>query len=394
MGELEKYRNMIFRCSTCGVCRSKYDYFENIFRVCPAGEHSGGFWSNFPTGRVGTALEILEGNLSLSEAPVEAIYECLLCANCRQACGALNQETMSPLIDHPSIVKALRADIFATGVEVPQGVVMLGEAVEKTHNIFGAPREERGDWLTPDIKVATDADTVFFPGCLAAYRNPEIAQATAKILNKAGIEFSIMGEEEYCCGNPLIMTGQLQLAREMARNNYERLKGKRVVTSCPGCFRCFEHEYPKLLGEEYKLDAYHTVEIVTELIEDGELKFKKKGKTKEKITYHDPCELGREMKMFDEPRIVLEAIPGIELVEMVRNQEKTWCCGGGGVVKAVNYDMAVDIGKDKVEEALATGAKRIVSACPSCKTNINDAIRAVGADLKAIDITELVLEAL
>jgi heterodisulfide reductase subunit D len=254
--------------------------------------------------------------------------------------------------------------------------------------------EERADWLTPDIKVATDADTVFFPGCLASYRNPEIAQATAKILNKAGIEFSIMGEE-HCCGNPLVMTGQLQLAREMMKYNYERLKDKRVVTSCPGCYRCFEIEYPKLLGEDYKLNTYHTVELITELIEDGDLKFKKKGKTKEKVTYHDPCELGRDMKVFDEPRIILDAIPGIQLVELERNREKTWCCGGGGVVKAFNFDLAVDIGKDKVIEALATGAKRVISACPACKTNINDAIKAAGVkNLKAIDITELVLESL
>ena len=395
MAELEKYRNGVYRCTKCGMCRAKYDYFEKIFRVCPAGEHSAGFEPYFSRGKMAVAMEILEGNLNLSDAPVEAIYQCLLCANCREACGMTDLTTYKPLIDQPAIIKALRADLFAAGIEVPEGVVRLGEAVERTYNIFGAPKEERADWLLPEIKVATDADTVFFPGCLTAYRAPEIAQATAKILNKAGIEFSILGEEEYCCGNPLIMTGQLPLAREMARYNFERLKDKRVITSCPGCARCFEDEYPKLLGEEYKLDTYHIVEILVELIEDDELKFKgKKGKTKEKVTYHDPCELGRELKVYDEPRIVIEAIPGIGLVEMVRNRERTWCCGGGGVLKGVNYDLAVDIGKDKVGEALATGAKRIVSACPSCKININDAIKAVGADLKAIDITELVAEAL
>ena len=394
MAELEKVRNSVNSCIRCGVCRAKYNWDEKVFRVCPSGEHTAGFWTNFPSGRVAIALEILEGRLDITNAPVEAIYECLLCANCREMCAALDMDTMTPLIKHPDIVKALRADLFAAGVKVPEGVVKLGEAVEKVFNIFGAPVDERADWLLPEIKVATDADTVFFPGCLAAYRTPEIAQATAKILNRLGIEFSIMGEEEYCCGNPLIMTGQLQLAREMMRYNYERLKDKRIITTCPGCYRCFEVEYPKLLGEEYKLNAYHIVEILVELIEDGELKFKKKGKSREKVTYHDPCELGRELKVYEEPRIVLEAIPGIELVEMVRNKERAWCCGGGGVVKAVNFDLAIEIGMDKVQEALATGAKRIVSACPSCKTNINDAIRATGADLKAVDITELVLESL
>jgi heterodisulfide reductase subunit D len=372
----------------------KYNEF-GYKKVCPVREHTVGFEPYASRGRNQIARGVLEGDIELSAELAEIAYTCLLCGHCRQACGAIDMDTFQPLIDNPATTKALRADLFAAGAKVPHGVVVLGEAVEKTNNIFGAPVEERADWLTPDIKVAKDADTVFFPGCLASYRNPEIAQATAKILNKAGIEFSIMGEEEQCCGNPLVMTGQLQLARETMRYNYEHLKDKRVITSCPGCYRCFEHEYPKLLGEDYKLNTYHTVEIITELIEDGDLKFKKKGKTKEKVTYHDPCELGRDMKVFDEPRIILDAIPGIQLVELERNREKTWCCGGGGVVKAVNFDLAVDIGKDKVEEALATGAKRIISACPACKTNINDAIKAAGVkNLKAIDITELVLESL
>ncbi len=394
MSELEKVRADAYSCVRCMVCSSKYSYDQKVFRVCPLWEHSVGFWTNLPAGRNQIALEILEGRLTLSEAPVEAIYECLLCGNCRQQCGALDMTTGKPVIDTPAIVKALRADLFAAGVAVPEAVIKFGEAIEKTYNIFGAPVEERADWLLPEIKVATDANTVFFPGCLAAYRVPEIARATAKILNKAGIKFSILGEEEYCCGDPLIMTGQLPLAREVARHNYEHLKNKKVITSCAGCYRTFKEEYPKLLGEEYKIDAVHIVELLTELIEAGKIKFKPHKGAKEIVTYHDPCELGREMKLYDQPRKVIQAIPGIELVEMVRNRANAWCCGGGGGLKGVNYDMAVEIGTDKVKEALATGAKRIISACPSCKININDAIRAVGADIKAIDITELVAEAL
>jgi heterodisulfide reductase subunit D len=393
MAEIEKYRTSVNRCIRCGMCRSKYDYFEKVFRVCPSGEHSAGFWTNFPGGRVWTVKEILDGRLKITDAPVEAIYLCLLCGNCREKCGMTDLTTGKPMINVPAIVKALRADLFAAGVEVPAGVAMFGEAIEKKHNVFGAPVEERADWLLPEITVETDADTVYFPGCLAAYRAPEIAQATAKILNKAGIKFSVLGEQEYCCGDPLIMTGQLSLAREIAQHNFERLKAKRVITSCAGCYRCFKEEYPKLMGEEYQVNIVHMVELLPELIESGKIKFKAHKGKKEKVTYHDPCELGREMGLYDQPRQVIQSIPGIELVEMVRNRENAWCCGGGGGLKGVNYDMSVEIGTDKVKEALATGAKRIISACPSCKININDAIRSLGADIKAIDITELVAEA-
>ncbi len=395
MAELEKYRYAVNRCLRCGLCRSKYSWDEKIFRVCPAGEHSAGFWANYPSGRVALAFEILEGRLRITDVPVEAVYECLLCGNCKEKCGAINMSTFQPLIDSPAICKALRADLFAAGVAVPEGVRLYGEAIEKTHNVLGAPAEERAEWLTPDIKVATDADTIFFPGCLAAYRAPEIAQATAKILNKAGIKFSILGEQEWCCGNPLLMTGQLSLAREIAQHNLEALKDKRIITSCAGCFRTFKEEYPKLMGEESTINTVHIVELLPELIESGKIKFKPKKGKKEIVTYHDPCELGRVMGLYDPPRQVIQAIPGIELVEMVRNRNNAWCCGGGGGLKGVKWEMAVEIGTDRIKEALATGAKRIISACPSCKINLNDAIRALGkeADIKAIDITELVVEA-
>ena len=396
MSELEKVKTQVYSCQRCNVCRTKYNWGEKVFRVCPAGEHSAGFWTSFPPGRNQTALEILEGTLAITEAPVEGIFECTLCANCRVKCGAIDVRTGKPLIDTASIVKALRADMFAAGVKIPLGATMMGEAVEKTHNVFGAPAEEITDWLTPDIKVATSADTVYFPGCLAAYRAPEIAQATARILNKAGIKFSLLNEEEYCCGSPLIMTGQLSLAREVAQHNFDLLKGKRVITSCAGCHRCFKAEYPKLMGKEYQINAVHMIELLPELISSGKIKFKaKKAGAREKVTYHDPCELGRELGLYDQPRQVIQSIPGLELVEMTRNRDNGWCCGAGGALKAFKYDMAVEIAaNDKIPEALASGAKRIISACPACKQNINDGIKATGAKLTAIDITELVAEVL
>lgn len=399
MSELEKVRTQVYRCIRCGVCRGKFNYFEKVFYVCPAGEHSAGFWSNYSPGRVQLALEIFEGNLTLSDLSreaVAAIYDCTLCGNCRAKCGAIDAKTGKPVIDTPAIVKALRADLFAVGVEIPDGVARFGEGIEKTGNVFGAPAEDGADWLLPEIEVETDADTVYFPGCLTAYRSPGIAQATAKILNKAGIKFSILGEAEYCCGDPLIMTGQLLLARSVAQHNLERLKDKRVITSCAGCYRCFKEEYPKLMGEEYQLNVVHTVELLSELIDAGKLQFKtKKGEAMEKVTYHDPCELGREMGIYDQPRTTIRSIPGIELVEMVRNRANAWCCGGGGGLKGFKPEMSIEIAaQDRIPEALATGAKRVISACPSCISNINDGVAATGSDLRAIDITELVAEAI
>jgi heterodisulfide reductase subunit D len=391
MGEIEKYRTSVNRCIRCGICRAKYDYFEKVFRVCPSGEHSAGFWTNFPGGRVWTVKEILDGRLKITDAPVEAIYLCLLCGNCREKCGMTDLTTGNPMINIPHIVKALRADLFASGAELPEAVNMFSNAIERAQNIFGAPVAERNDWLTPDIKLDQTANTIYFPGCLSTYREQEIAQATAKVLNKLDIPFNILGEDEQCCGNPMLMVGNLFLARDLMRHNYELMKGKKVIASCAGCYRTFIQEYPKLLGEEYAIDATHIVKVLADLIDQGKVKFTKR--VKQKVVYHDPCELGREMGVYDEPRKILAAIPGIELVEFERTRENTWCCGGGGGLKGVNFDMSVEIAGDKVEEALATGAKWIISACPSCKTNINDGIKSAKSDLKMKDIMELVIEA-
>ncbi len=391
MSELEKVRRSIYNCGRCGVCMRKVS-LPKMRGTCPVREHGSGFESDYSRGRVGVARSILEGELEYTPYLVQNVYECLLCGSCRQHCGALDAETFSAAIDCPKITKAMRADIFASGIAIPEGTRMLGENVEKTHNVLNAAPAERAEWLTPDIKVAQNADLVFFVGCITSYKAQEVAQAMAKILNKADVPFSILGEEEWCCGDPLIMTGQLELAKEVARHNYELLKGKRVVASCAGCYRALKEEYPKLLGEEFQIDAVHTSQLLNELLDAGKLKFKPHKGKKEKVTWHDPCELGRDMGVFDEPRWVINAIPGVELVEMDRSQENSWCCGGGGGVKAANYALSQEIGKDKIPDVLATGAKVVVSGCPSCKQSINDASKALGSDVKEIDITELVLE--
>ncbi|TAK35737.1 MAG: (Fe-S)-binding protein, partial [Chloroflexota bacterium] len=282
-------------------------------------------------------------------------------------------------------------DLFAAGVELPEAVNMFCNAIEKAANVFGAPPAERADWLPPDVKLDADADTIYFAGCLPSYRAQSTAESTANILNALDVRFNTLGEDEQCCGNPMIMVGNLFLARDLIRHNYELLKGKKVITSCAGCYRTLAEDYPRLLGEECTIDVTHIVKVLAEHIDQGKVKFTKE--IKQKVVYHDPCELGRDMKVFDEPRKILQSIPGIELVEFERTREQTWCCGGGGAVKGVDFNLSVEIGGDKLQQAKEVGATLIVSACPSCKININDAIIANESELVIKDITELVIEA-
>jgi len=390
--ELEKHKRGIYGCVRCGVCVHKFNPWGTK-KVCPIREHTTGFETYASRGRTQVARGVLEGTIEVTPDLAEVAYSCLLCGNCRQACGALDMENeLKPLIVQPHINKALRADLFTSGVQLPEHVEMFCNAIEKSQNVMGYPNEERGDWVEEvGIKLDPNADTIYFVGCLSSFREVEIAQAVGKVMNILDIPFNILGEQEHCCGNPMLMMGNLFLARDLMRHNCELMKGKKVIASCAGCYRIMIQDYPKMLGEECKIEAKHIVQVLAEQIEQGKVKFTKE--VKKKVVYHDPCELGRDMQVYEAPRTILAAIPGLEVVEFESNQEQTWCCGGGGGVKGLNYDLSVEIGTDKVKQANDVGAEVIISACPSCKTNINDGIRAAGSDLGMEDILELVLEA-
>lgn len=388
--ELEKHVRGIYGCTRCGVCVHKYSPWGDR-KVCPIREHTVGLEPYSCRGRNQISRGVLEGTIEITPELAEVAYTCLLCGNCRQACGCIDLETFGPRIVQPHINKALRADLFTSGVELPPHVDMFCSAVEKAQNIFGYPKDERADWLTDDIKIDPNADTIYFVGCLSSFREIEIAQATAKVLNILEIPFNILGDDEQCCGNPMLMMGNLFLARDLMRHNCELMKGKKVIASCAGCYRILIQDYPKMLGEECNIDATHIVKVLAEQIEQGKVKFTKK--VNKKVVYHDPCELGRDTKTYDEPRKILEAIPGLKIVEFESTREQTWCCGGGGGVKGLDFDLSVEIAGDKVKQANDVGANVIISACPSCKTNIKDGIKAAGSDLDMLDILELVLKA-
>ena len=299
--ELEKHVRGIYGCTRCGVCVHKYNPWGTK-KVCPIREHTVGFETYSSRGRNQIAREMLEGTVEITPEMADVAYTCLLCGNCRQACGAIDLENeLKPLIVQPHITKALRADLFTSGVELPNAVGMFCDAIEKSQNVMGYPNEERGDWVEEaDIKLDPNADTIYFVGCLSSFREIEIAQAVGKVLNILDIPFNILGEDEHCCGNPMLMMGNLFLARDLMRHNCELMKGKKVIASCAGCYRIMLQDYPKMLGEDCKIDAKHIVQVLAEMIEQGKVKFTKE--VKKKVVYHDPCELGRDTQTYDDPR--------------------------------------------------------------------------------------------
>jgi heterodisulfide reductase subunit D len=367
------------KCGRCGYCLGGY-----TAETCPA-RYVIGFESGAAKGRILAARAMIQGRLEYSPKLVQRIYTCFLCGACKTKCED------AAGIDTVEIIRATRAETFEIGKNIPDEVEKLGTAVETRHNIFASLPERRTTWITAEIRVDEKAELLYFPGCVTSYKFSEIAQSTAGILNKARVSFSTLGASEWCCGNPLLSSGQYQLAREMARHNVEEIKRrgvKQVLVSCPGCHKTFKQDYPKLLGlPELPFQVIHSSQLFHRLASERKISFREM--PKEVLTYHDPCELGRLSGIYEEPRELIQRIPRIALVEMDRNRENAWCCGGGGAVKMIYPDQASKVALVRLKEAESSGATAIVSSCPTCKWNLTDNLKLAGSRLRVIDLSEL-----
>lgn len=225
---------------------------------------------------------------------------------------------------------------------------------------------------------------IYFRGCVLREKIPEIADATGNILKKAGIEHEVL-EEEGCCGSFLLRTGFHDDAMEVMEQTHRKLEGQKVLVSCAGCYNTLKNDYKKFLGVE--LDVIHTSQLFSQLIREGKLEVQK---TSMKVTYHDPCHLGRHSGVYDEPREVLEAVA--ELVEMKDVREMSHCCGAGAGVKSAFPETASQMGVKRIKEAENTGAETLVTACSFCILNLEDAVNhSENHHLKVKDLSEILL---
>ena len=214
---------------------------------------------------------------------------------------------------------------------------------------------------------------LYFRGCTAREKETSIQKATEKLLNLAGVDYHIL-EDEKCCGSVLLRTGFFNEAQRQIEKNTEVLNGEKIITSCAGCY--------KTLKEDYEgLDVIHISQLLDELIRDGKLNLEKGGLD---VTYHDSCHLARHMEVFDEPRNVIESLAN--LVEMENNRENSLCCGAGGGVKSAYPEIATQMARTRIDQAMDTGCKTLVTACPFCKLNLSN------DELEVLDLTEFLVK--
>jgi len=376
-------------CTRCGECvkscptyaaRNKDRSIEprdKVLRWKDFMNKSHGFWAR------------IFGPKKISEKEItkytEDLYNCTTCGMCGTVCTAG--------IDFIELWESNRANIVKRG-NGPYGKQSLfPKLIGEKHNPYLKEQKDRLAWVTPDIKIAVKADIAYFVGCTADYNQHVLAVSTARILNKLDVPFTVLGEDEWCCSSALIRTGQQHIndvPRIAAQHNIEALKArgaKRVIYSCAGCFRAARIDWPRSYGKELPFESIHISQFLAEQLEAGKIKWKNRfDKT---VTYHDPCHLGRHVGVFDEPRNVLKSIPGIKFVEMERNRYEQRCCGAGGGVKAGLPDLALSVAKDRLNDAVATGAEVLISGCPFCRRNLLDGRDDLKLDMKVDDIVVL-----
>ncbi|MFX0101200.1 MAG: (Fe-S)-binding protein [Candidatus Hodarchaeota archaeon] len=379
--KLQDVAKWVYICARCNSCKFIYRDYQDC---CPAGDY---FWFEpyWASGKNLIARALLEGNYNMSQSVAEKIYSCILCGNCEQQC---EQDVGDHLVE---IFEALRAEAIDKGFGPMKEHKSYKENIDKVHNPYAESHEDRFSEETMKKHVKESAEVVYFVGCTGAYREKEVVKSTISLLEKMGVDFAIL-KEEFCCGSPLLTTGQVDAANKIAKHNVDLIKksgAKTVITSCAGCFRTLANQYTNRFELELPFKVQHFSEFLNDNV--SKLKFKPQKGEKKKVTYHDPCHLGRHGGVYDAPRDVLKKLPGIEFVEMPRNREVAWCCGAGAGVKSAFKDFALETSKKRIEEAEST-AGTLVTCCPFCERNLGDAIKSMDSTEILTDLCQLVDE--
>lgn len=292
---------------------------------------------------------------------------------------------------------SLRRIAWGAGIS-PAPIHTVNVSLGAEGNPLREARDRRADWAKGlSVKTFTEGtEVLYFPCCYPSYdsRLKKVAIATANILNRAGVDFGILGPKENCCGESIRKTGDETLFRHLARENIKTFIDngvKKILVSSPHCYHTFKNEYPEF---KVNFEVIHVSQYLFELINEGRLELTKEyGK---KVTYHDPCYLGRHNGIYDEPREVLKKVPGLELIEMTESREDSLCCGGGGGGIWMDVPKAERFSDIRLEQAIEVGAEVLVTACPYCITNFEDS-RLTREDTEVIeikDITEVIQEAI
>jgi len=381
-------------CTRCGECVKACETYGRLgndltapaqklkrFRAILMGEGRGLFFSRLFK-RAPTEAELQEF--------ARGVYTCTLCSRCTEVCPAK--------MDLLGLWFSMRQELADRDVH-PRNLNTARDAIDTTHNVVNYPNEERASWVDYMMEAPEDlyrrdkAEVLYYVGCMSSF-SPAIQgipQAYAQVLEKAGVDFTILGEKEWCCGFPLKAAGMRDAAEELIAHNIEMVRevgAKTVTFNCPSCYNTWLKEYcPRLPGVE----LLHSSQLLARLIEEGRLR---PGPLDLAVTYHDPCDLGRNSGVYRAPREVIGSVPGLRLREAPASQERAHCCGGGGDLEIVDAGLAGDVSLASYHALLKSGAEAIVTACPQCTRMFRASALKSPNKVEVMDLTEMILKTL
>ena len=373
-------------CMECGICLAS----------CPVLHPEGGSYTysgpEFMLQLFRSELDTRFDKNALAASCKEGVWECTTCKHCVENCPQ-----RIPILD---CIEGLRQSIIEEqGERVPPAIRDLNETLFKYHNPYGRPQNKRMEWaegLTVGDAKSDEKDVLFFVGCEQCFntRDQEVGRAMIEVLNKAGVSYGTLGVDEVNAGDPALTTGEIGLLEELATINIENFKKynvKNIVATSPHDYSVIKNEYPKYGG---RFEVLHYTQYIEKLIGEGKLTFS--GNVNKTVTFHDPCFLGRYNEVYDEPRKMLEAIPGVKLVEMPLNKVDAECCGGGGGGNWLDIPAGERMADRRVRQAAETGAEILAVACPYCLAMFEDAVKTQGYEgkIEVKQVIELVKEAL
>ncbi len=381
---MEELMENLAQCRRCGICRDAVYEDKGFDGICPVWKNTAGFETSFMRGRIQIAIALIEGRLEKTEENAESLFSCTLCGNCTSICAA----EFDPAQCLESVRHVLK--------EIPNEVRdTIAKKILENNNPYVEENKTRRDWVKEvGFDIPCTGEVLYFTGCTAGFKLPETVIATAKVLKAAGVDFAVL-EDEPCCGSVMLRTGMVEEAKKNAENALEMIatsSAKTIVVTCAGCLKTLREDYIERFGFDLP-EVLHVVEFLKPLIDSGKLKLKKSDEIK-KITWHDPCHLGRALGVYEEPRDVLKAIPGVELVEMETNREAAMCCGSGGGLRSYDGDLAKKIAADRMQDAEEIGVDILATACPFCEHNLKDGASSMGSTIRVVDILDFLADSL
>ncbi|MDH5419168.1 MAG: (Fe-S)-binding protein [Candidatus Bathyarchaeota archaeon] len=380
---MQAYAKQIHRCFRCGYCKFPSDFTD--FN-CPS--YSRFRLETYSTGgRLWLIWAWLKKEIEWSEHFAEIVFSCATCRNCVEQCP------MGFSDDIVDWIVSARSDMVEKGLALPHIRDFLNN-ISKHGNPWGTARSKRDAWAEGIRRYKPGDEYFLYVGCVGSYeeRGQRMARSFAELLDEAEVSFGILGAEEDCDGNEAYMLGEMGLFQELAKKNVQKFKElevKKVVTLSPHAYNSMKNKYPRF-GD---FEVFHYTQLLSEMIQQGKIEL---SELKAKVTYHDPCFLGRYNGIYDIPREILKSIPGIKLTEMERTKENSFCCGGGSgnFVTDLLGGSEENPSRIRVREAHETGAEILVVACPSCMMMLDDAVKDEGleGELSVKGIAELVKE--